>query len=256
MRALILAAGRGTRLGPYTEPSGGSGLGLPKCLLEFGGVSLIDRHLRNLNALGIEDVRVSVGFQHARVEAALAAAPARVRATAVLNPDFHEGSVVSLWTLADAMDGGDEVLLMDADVLYAPALLERLVRSRHETALLFDRAFVPGDEPVKVCLRGEDLVEFSKRIPPDLAYDACGESVGFFKLAPPDAAELARRVDDYVRSGRRHAPHEDAVRDLILDRPRAFGVEDVTGQPWIEIDFPEDVARARERILPRIEGAP
>jgi choline kinase len=248
MRAIILAAGRGARLEA-------AGLLEPKCLLELGGATLLDRHLRNLDALGVRDVRVCVGYRADLVEAALAAAPAGLTVEAVENPDFREGSVVSLWTTRDAMDGSDEVLVMDADVLYAPAILERLVASPSATALLVDRDFVPGDEPVKVCLKDGAVVEFSKRVPPGLAYDAWGESVGFFKLSPERAVELAQRCDAYVRGGRRGAPHEAAIRDMVLDDPYTFAVEDVTGLPWIEIDFPEDVARARDVILPRVESA-
>lgn len=248
MRAIILAAGRGARLEE-------AGLTMPKCLLEFGEISLLDRHLVNLLALGVEDVRVCLGYRRELVERALARGRTRLRPRAVINPRFLDGSVVSLWTMRDAMDGADDVLLMDADVLYAPAVLERLVASPRATALLIDRDFVPGDEPVKVCLEGGRIVEFSKRVAPGFACDAWGESVGFFKLAPERAAELARRCDDYILGGLRSAPYEDAIRDVILADPQAFGVEDVTGLPWIEIDFPEDVVRARDEILPRLEAA-
>ena len=248
MRAIILAAGRGARLEA-------AGMLEPKALLELGGATLLDRHLRNLDALGVEDVRVCVGYRRERVEAALASAPAGLRIEVVENPDYREGSVVTVWTARDALDGGDELLLMDADVLYAPTILERLVRSPSPTALLVDRDFMPGDEPVKVCLRDGAIVEFSKRVPPGLVFDDWGESVGFFKLAPERAVELAQRCDAYVRGGRGSAPHEEAIRDMVLEDPRAFAVEDATGLPWIEIDFPEDVTRARDVILPRVEDA-
>lgn len=245
MRAIILAAGRGRRL----EESGER---RPKCLLEFGGVSLLERHLGNLAALGVDDVRICVGYQSQRIVEALARSTSGRRASTVSNPDFLEGSIVSLWVMRAALDGADDVLLMDADVLYAPAILERLASGAHPTALAIDRGFVPGDEPVKVCLRGGRVVEFSKRVAPELAYDVCGESVGFFRFSARRAVALAERTEEYVAGGRRAAPHEDVLRDMMLEEPEAFGVEDVTGLPWIEIDFPDDLVRARDSILPRL----
>src|SRR5688572_28586367 len=209
MRAIILAAGRGGRLEP-------SGHWAPKCLLEFGGVSLLERHLRNLATLGVEDVRVCVGYRRDLIAGAITGSAHGARVSTAVNPDFTEGSIVSLWVMRAALDGGDDVLLMDADVLYAPAILERLVRSAHASCVLLDRDFVPGDEPVKVCTQGGRIMELSKRIAPGLAYDTCGESVGFFKLSPRQAAALAGCTERYVEGGRRAAPHEVALRDLVL----------------------------------------
>jgi choline kinase len=49
---------------------------------------------------------------------------------------------------------------------------------------------------------------------------------------------------------------EDPLRDVILEAPDVFGFEDITGLPWIEIDFPEDVVRARTEVLPRLLDLP
>ena len=57
---------------------------------------------------------------------------------------------------------------------------------------------------------------------------------------------------EYMRAGRTEQPHEEALRDVLLADPQAFSFEDITGLPWIEIDFPEDVVQARQRILPRL----
>jgi choline kinase len=60
-------------------------------------------------------------------------------------------------------------------------------------------------------------------------------------------------VAGYVEGGRSHLPHEEAVRDLLLERSQVFEVADVTGAPWIEIDYMDDVARAARDVLPRLE---
>jgi choline kinase len=66
------------------------------------------------------------------------------------------------------------------------------------------------------------------------------------------AAALARRCEEYVAAGRLDEPYEEAIRDLLLAAPGEFRVEDVSGLPWIEIDFADDVRRAEAEILPRL----
>jgi choline kinase len=244
MRAVILAAGVARRLGAAAG-------GRPKSLLEFGGATLLERHLVLLASLGVAPVTVVTGSQADLVEAALAG-----RARTVHNPDYLSGSIVSLWTAREELTAGDEVLLMDADVLYHPDVLRRLVASRFRDCLLRDRGFEDGPEPVKLCTRHGTIVEFRKTVAPDIEYDAIGESVGFFRFSPESARELALLAQQYLDQGRRDEPYEEAVRDLILREPSRFGVEDVSGLPWIEIDFPEDVTRAREEVLPRIPALP
>lgn len=67
---------------------------------------------------------------------------------------------------------------------------------------------------------------------------------------------MATLVAGYVDSGRGHLPHEEAIRDLLLERSQIVDVADVTGLPWIEIDFPNDVARAANKILPQLPPLP
>jgi choline kinase len=74
--------------------------------------------------------------------------------------------------------------------------------------------------------------------------------VGFFRFSARAAAELAGRTEGYIYEGRAEAPYEEAIRDLLLANPDDFGFEDITGVPWIEIDFPEDLRRAEEEVLP------
>ena len=79
--------------------------------------------------------------------------------------------------------------------------------------------------------------------------------MGFFRLEPPLASSLAELCGRYVADGRAHAPHEEALRDLALSGDFAIGVEDITGLPWIEIDFADDITRANQEILPQLAPA-
>lgn len=245
MKAIMLAAGLGNRLGR------GTGGQPPKALLSFGGKSLVQRHIEILIAHGISELVMVIGYQKHMLEAAITELGAGDYVTMLHNPFFHEGAVVSLWTARDHLRGGDDILFMDADVLYHPVLIERLVQTKHANCLLIDRNLDPGEDPVKLCVRDGDIVEFGKKVTGD--FDLMGEWPGFMRLSAPMAAKLADRCQAFLENNRAIEPYEPAIRELIQSEPpRAFGFEDITGLPWIEIDFLEDVVRAEEEILPKL----
>jgi choline kinase len=248
MRAIILAAGRGLRLQQADDRQ------MPKCLLQFGGMSLLERHLRMLTNAGVDEVVLALGYRHERVEAELDRLRWEPRPEIVLNPHFELGSVLTVHTVAEALTRGGDVLLMDADVLYDERIAGALTEGRGPVnRVLIDRDFEAGDEPVKLCVSGGVPVELRKQLAADLKYDTIGESVGFFRFDQGGARRLAALVADYVAQDRAHMPHEEAVRDLLRERSQVFEIADVTGAPWIEIDFPTDVIRAAHEVLPQLQ---
>jgi choline kinase len=247
MRAILYAAGVGNRLAGAHDG--------PKVLLEMGGHSLLERHLRLLAACGVEETVLCTGYAVETIRAAVQALGWTERVRFVHNPDFQVGSIVTQWAAREAIAAGGPVLLMDADVLYDQRLLARLIASPHADCFLLDRDIEPGEEPVKLCIRDGHLVDFRKT--PDQRHDWYGESVGFFKLAEKTALRLVEATAAYIESGRRDDYYDEALRDLLLaDAPGSFGWEDITGLPWTELDFAEDVARARTDILPLLEPLP
>ncbi|MGF1934307.1 MAG: phosphocholine cytidylyltransferase family protein [Nostoc sp. ChiQUE02] len=248
MKAIILAAGVGRRLGKDGQIQ-------PKCLLKFNGKSLLERHLNYLRHYQIDEVVIAVGYQAQRIQEEIKALGAENWVSTVYNPDYTKGSAISLWTLRQQLVAGDDILLMDADVLYDRRIIERLVKTNIPNCFLLDRDFEPGDEPVKLCVRDNYLVEFRKQLALGLTYDFAGESVGFFRFGSAVAQRLATRTEQYVADGLNDEPYEEVIRDLLLETPEAFGYEDITGLPWLEIDFPQDIQRAQNDILPQIEVA-
>jgi choline kinase len=247
MRAIILAAGRGARLRQSQD--------MPKCLLRFGGMTLLERHLRMLKTFGVAEVVLGLGFRDDLVAAELERLAWQPRPQIVLNARFDLGSVLTVHTVAEAMTRGGDVLLMDADVLYDERIAAALLAGTGPVnRVLIDRDFEAGDEPVKVCMQGGVPIELRKQLAPDLKYDGIGESVGFFRFDERAARRLAAIVADYVNSDRSQLPHEEAVRDLIRERSHVLEVTDVTGSPWIEIDFPLDVTRAEQEVLPQLQA--
>jgi choline kinase len=235
--AILLAAGVGRRLG-RPEPA-------PKVLLEFGGRSLLDRHFEALAAAG-------VGFQAGQIEAAVRALDPPFKVTLTRNSRFTEGSVVSLAAAGSVLRSGGTAVLMDGDVLYDHSMLRRLRDGAAENSLLVDRELEPGDEPVKLCFDDAGrIVDFRKRPANPGVWH--GESVGFFRFSAATGLELAERCDWYVQNAP-HLEYEEAIRDLMLADPGRFGAEDVTDLAWTEIDFEEDVVKAREVVLPQLEA--
>jgi choline kinase len=96
------------------------------------------------------------------------------------------------------------------------------------------------------------MVEFRKHLDPGLEYDEVGESVGFFRFGAQAAGLIADECARFEAEGLGDAPHEEALRNVLLRHPGLFAFEDVSGLPWIEIDFPGDVVRARDKVLPAI----
>ena len=248
MHAIILAAGRGNRLAEFNPD------GRPKCLLEFGGKSLLARQLDILFRAGVRQATLVVGYEADMIIDHVGTLSSRPEVAFVYNPAFLKGSVLSLLASRDIMNSGETVLVLDADVLFHPEIMQRLIESSHQNCFLIDQDFVPGDEPVKIAIHQNQMVEFRKALPVELEFDALGESVGFFKFSGDMAAEISEICAGYNTEGLLGAPHEEALRDVLLAAPSEFSYEDVSGLPWLEVDFPEDMERAVKQVLPAIRN--
>ena len=237
MKAIIFAAGRGVRLGASS----------PKILLEFGGRTLLDWHALRLRECGINEVTLVTGYGREQIASRL---PAEFAVHEVVNERFEEGSILSLHAvLPQIVRLREPLLLMDADVLYPTAMLRRLIDSPQPTALLLDRDYATSDDdPVLVPVKNGRPIEFRKKWTGEA--DFVGESIGFFKIAPDDLPMLISETRARSAGAECNQSYDDAVRAMVLGG--RFGFEDVTGMPWTEIDFPEDVVRAREVVLPEV----
>lgn len=244
MKAIILAAGIGNRLESASHNR-------PKCLLELGGKTLLERHIENLTALDITEINIVTGFESRLIEDYLQTLKTGLIKT-IFNPDYTQGSVISFYSGKELSHQDEDIILMDADVLYSRKILERLINSKLNNVFLLDRNFESGEEPVKLCVKDQQLIEFRKQIDKNLDFDYQGESVGFFKFTAEVFRQLLSIAEKYINNGQTEQPYEEVIRDLLLDKPALFHFEDITGLPWIEIDFPEDIQRATNDILPEI----
>jgi len=235
-KAIILAAGVGSRLRPLTDD-------LPKCLLEVGGQTLIDHQVQTLARFGVTDVIVVIGYCGDRIRQQLGD---RVRY--VVNELYERtNSLYSLWLARDELVSG--ALILNSDVLAVPLLFERLLQSPAPDAILVERGEDFDPEDMKVTLNGSLVIDFGKHLPRERAH---AHNVGVAKFSAEGAARLADRLEWLVATG-----HEN---DWV---PVAFGAfasrwplvaVATAGLPWIEIDYVADLTRARLEIEPAVRA--
>ena len=145
--------------------------------LAAGGLAAAQR-LGHFGIVGIEDLTLVVGYHADELRSAISVLDTDGFVSFVENPDYREGSSVSLWCARDVLRHGGDVVFMDADVLYHTDVLGRLVRSDVPNCLSYDRDIEPGDEPGRL---HEQVVEEDRRVGED---DALGRRVADVALVP------------------------------------------------------------------------
>jgi choline kinase len=240
MKAIILAAGVGKRLWPITQHR-------PKCLIELGARSLLSRYLSALERAGIKQVVMVVGYKREMIKAAVEAEASSVEVRFIMSEQFRRGSITSLWAARGELN--DDVVIMDADVLFHPTVLRRLLESSSRTALLLDETVRQQTEECMAVVQGGRVIALTKSMPS--VYDLAGEGVGFLKISRLDLQHLSDSLKGHIERGELDMEYEDGLRQFFS--AVRVGFERIGGLPWTEIDFPEDVIRAERDVLPKIE---
>ncbi|MBI2589439.1 phosphocholine cytidylyltransferase family protein [Candidatus Berkelbacteria bacterium] len=229
MQALIVAAGRSSRLYPLT-------LKTPKTLLSVGEASLIERSVQALTAVGVDRLVVITGFEAEQIESALGD-----RASYVRNENFATtNNLASLLIGSQALDLSEPWLYLHADLIYHPRLLENTLKAPGEVVFLVDQQSI-GEEEMKVRIKDGRIIEANKAIP---LKEAAGEWTGIIKFNPEGAAWYLPAVEKAVAT-------DPTKYDCVVVRDLAaagytISVASTEGLPWREVDFPEDLAAARE----------
>jgi choline kinase len=238
MIGLVLAAGAGRRLRPYTDT-------LPKALVPVDGeTTIMDISLRNLAAAGLTDVTIVVGYRSNAVEERQAAFEQKygVTLTLVHNDKAEEwNNAYSLWLARDHFAQG--ALLVNGDTVHPVSVEENLLAHRGPGILLaVDSLKKLGDEEMKTTFSADGrLVRITKLMDPQEAY---GEYIGATLIEPSVAADLA----DALKTTWERDPnlyYEDGYQEYVNrgGEVRAVEIGDV---PWVEVDNHDDLAKARE----------
>ncbi|MFI6501509.1 sugar phosphate nucleotidyltransferase [Nonomuraea typhae] len=237
MLGMVLAAGAGRRLRPYTDT-------LPKALVPVDGeTTIMDISLRNLAEVGLRDVVVIIGYAAQAVEERKAALEERhgVNLTLVYNDKAEEwNNAYSLWCARDYFAQG--ALLVNGDTVH-PVSVEKTLLSAPETSdilLAVDDVKKLADEEMKVTLDGGSLKRITKLMDPA---DAYGEYIGA-TLIRPGAAE---RLADALKATFERDPqlyYEDGYQEMV-GRGEQIHVAPIGEVDWVEVDNHDDLAKAR-----------
>ena len=233
MQAVILAAGRGSRLGTRSDET-------PKCLLEVGRRRLIEHQLEMLSEAGVGPVAMVLGYCAAEIREVVG-----IQAEYIENPSWDTtNSLYSFWLAREWVKG--PVLVLNSDLLLHPEILARVVESEGD-CIAYDSGSGHGGEHMKVRVVDGRLEEMSKTL---AAEEVSGENIGVLRFEEDTARRLFEMAESIIEDGGATSWLGSAVR--VLAKERVIHAVDAAGLPWGEIDFSFDLVRVRREVWPAI----
>jgi len=236
-KAIILSAGQGSRLGHLADNA-------PKCLIEFGGRTLLDRQLDTLAANGVDKAVVVTGFRDDLVEEALARRSGAPQVRTIFNP-FHKvaDNLGSLFLAREELAG--DCLVWNGDTLVSDTLMALVVgNDRPGICVTIDRKDSYDEDDMKVVVDdGGRLRAIGKR----LGKGVNGESIGLLAFRGGGAQRFRAAIERDMRSKEGTTIWYLRVVHHLAERSEVWTL-DIAGEEWGEVDFPEDVERARALV--------
>lgn len=234
MQAVLLAAGLGSRLGKLTER-------IPKALIPVGGLPLLAYAVRFAQSAGAKDITVVGGFGFAQVRAEVEQREMPVRL--IENAAFRDGNLVSLMTARPHLRADEELLLMNIDHIYRPAIAAIAARPADDVTAFIDTDRVLGADDMKVARDGAGRVrEISKALS---SWDA-----GYVGMTKVPAAAFSRYwvTADAALAEEGRAIHVERILGRLATSPTPPACRDISGHGWLEVDLPEERERAEEAL--------
>ena len=244
MKAVILAAGQGTRI---REVHGER----PKCLIGTGSKTILDHQIEALVKAGIRKIAVVVGYQKHQIMDHL-----RIRRRALTysiecieNPAFDQtNNIYSLW-MARHWNDGSSFVCLNADVIFHSGILGTALKSSAPASMIVDPEW--RDETMKVVISGDRVIRMCKRIGKS---DFSGTYIGITVFTRPIVRKLFIRIDQLIRAGRSNEFFNAALQEMV-DQGAHVGFSPTTGLPWAEIDDSKDLQFARTCVFPQLRPA-
>ncbi len=230
MKAVILAAGLGSRLLPHTELR-------PKCLLKIGGHTILEYQIAALRQCGITEIAIVLGYQGEKIRAHL-----NTPVTYFENSEYAStGSSYSLWLTRDFIRDG--FVYVNSDLIFHPRMLQILLDAPEPDGIIIDRHVDLTGDMQKAQMEGARILRMSKSMPADAA---AAEVVGPAKFSANGTCELITCLNDRIAAGERTRWAYEAFAELATRRP--FVGVDNPGCFWAEVDTPADLIEATQRI--------
>lgn len=242
MKALILAAGRGTRIR--------SAIGArPKCLISFQGEAILDYQIRGLLAADVDQIGIVLGYEGEQIRRHVQAQypDERARFTFLRNPIYEStNNIYSVWVARDWL-GTSHFLCLNADVLCDPRILLPAVHTIAPISMIVDPEW--RDETMKVIMREGRIVRMKKGIP---RHEYSGTYIGITTFSSQIAPRFFRSVEKLIFDGKVNEFFNVAVQELA-DEGVVVGSTSTMGLPWGEVDDPADLAFACQNVFPRLQ---
>lgn len=239
MKAIILAAGTASRLRPLTSNT-------PKSLLKVGERCLLQRSMDALIQNGIKEFVIVTGYLHEMIEDFVAKQYAdSIKVTFIYNKVYDStNNIYSLW-LAQPEAEGEEILLLDSDLLYDPQIVTRVLSCDADNVLTLIRHEL-GEEEMKVVVDANGAItEISKTCNPA---DAAGESLGIEKMGKAYTSALYKELDGMMNQEHLENKFYELAFERLLKQGHTYNVVDVTELFSCELDTVEDFENAKAKI--------
>ncbi len=235
MHCVILAAGMASRLRPLTDST-------PKCLLQVGSRSILERTIRAVFHAGVIHFTVVVGFQDWMIKNFLKRNFPSLDFTFVVNNQFDTTNNAFSLLLAREEIVGHELLLLDGDIVFDDELVPLLIKSLHQSCFAVRTNGGIGEEDVKVEANDKkEIVRIGKDI---AAVSVYGESIGIEKFSRGDTTKLFTTLEKRIRTENRvNEFYESSFQEMIDSGSRLYAV-DAGSYRSIEIDTAEDLHTA------------
>jgi len=236
MRAVILAAGKGSRLGSLTDNT-------PKSMLDLNGNhTLLSFSLRQLRDAGIESMIVVTGYQAQKLEqyALKLAKDYGISIELIYNPFWDHCNVLgSLYMALGKIN--DDFIFLHADTLSEITVIDSLISSKSDVCLAVDFK-VCGEEEMKVWLEGQRISRITKC---EIGFEAQGEFVGVAKFSSHMEAYFIEKSQEIFKRGVLNSYMEQVLDDGIVGGNLTVDYFDASSYKTIEVDISEDLALAR-----------
>ena len=236
MKAIILSAGQGSRLGHMVDDR-------PKCLIDFNGRTLLDRQLDKLEANGVHEAVVVTGFHDELVNQAIARRSGGPKVRTVFNPFYKVAdNTGSLYMAREELSG--DCLVWNGDTLVSTALMRKVVgNDRSGICVTVDRKDSYDDDDMKVIREPDSgqLRAIGKRI----SEGVNAESIGLLAFRSGGAEQFREAIERAMRTGEGTTIWYLRVIHHLAQNGEVWTF-DINGEEWGEVDFPPDVEAARE----------
>jgi choline kinase len=247
MKALILAAGRGTRIRSIHGER-------PKCLIrcDSSALTILDHQIESLFSAGVKKIGIVVGYEKDQIIRHVGRNYANQLGNFhfIENPAFAEtNNIYSFW-LAERWLNQEAFVCLNADVIFDARILIPALRSTAAINMLVDPEW--RDETMKVVISGNRVIRMSKSITES---EFSGTYIGITRFSSRVQKDLFARIDTLIRTGHENSFFNVAVQQLADEGVRV-GFTSTNHLPWAEIDDPTDLAFARSYVFPKLSRIP